>query len=154
KDSTLELLADKGNGNYAYIDSLAEARKVLVSEAGGTLLTLAKDVKIQIEFNPERVAAYRLIGYDNRRLAAQDFNDDSKDAGELGAGHSVTALYEIVPPGVAIASPGVDPLKYQTVSAQPGHAGELATLKLRYKAPNSDKSQLLQQTVADKVLPL
>jgi Ca-activated chloride channel homolog len=155
KDSTLELLADKGNGNYAYIDSLAEAKKVLVAQAGGTLLTLAKDVKIQIELNPAKVGAYRLIGYDNRRLAAEDFNDDAKDAGEMGAGHSVTALYEIVPPGVELASGKVDPLKYQAVVATQGdHGQELATFKLRYKAPGSEQSQLVQQTILDQARPL
>ena len=96
KDSTMEMLADKGNGNYAYIDSIAEARKVLVREAGSTLVTVAKDVKLQVEFNPARVASYRLIGYENRVLADRDFNDDKKDAGEIGAGHTVTALYEVV----------------------------------------------------------
>jgi len=115
KDATLERLADKGNGNYAYIDTLDEARKVLVDQIGGTLVTIAKDVKIQVEFNPAQVQAYRLIGYENRMLAAQDFNDDTKDAGEIGAGHTVTALYEIVPVGAAIANapPPIDPLKYQ-----------------------------------------
>ncbi|MGB2985652.1 MAG: von Willebrand factor type A domain-containing protein [Phycisphaerae bacterium] len=114
KDSTLEKLADKGNGNYAYIDTEHEAEKVLVEQMGGTLITIAKDVKIQIEFNPAEVTAYRLIGYENRLLAAQDFNDDTKDAGEIGAGHTVTAFYEIVPVGVEIDLPTVDPLKYQT----------------------------------------
>jgi Ca-activated chloride channel family protein len=155
KDSTLELLADKGNGNYAYIDSLAEAKKVLVAQAGGTLLTLAKDVKIQIELNPAKVGAYRLIGYDNRRLAAEDFNDDAKDAGEMGAGHSVTALYELVPPGVELARSKVDPLKYQAVSATAAdHGDELATFKLRYKAPGSERSELVQQTILDRARPL
>ena len=102
KDSTMEKLADRGNGNYAYLDSLHEARKVLVEEAGATLVTVAKDVKIQVEFNPANVAAYRLIGYENRLLRNQDFNDDKKDAGEIGAGHTVTALYEIVPPGADV----------------------------------------------------
>ena len=99
KDSTMEKLADKGNGNYAYLDSLQEARKVLVREGGATLTTIAKDVKIQVEFNPAVVAAYRLIGYENRALRNEDFNDDRKDAGEIGEGHTVTALYEIVPAG-------------------------------------------------------
>src|SRR6185369_12193303 len=98
KDATMEKLADKGNGNYSYLDSLDEARRVLVAEAGSTLVTVAKDVKIQVEFNPAKAAAYRLVGYENRRLRARDFNDDQKDAGEMGAGHAVTALYEIVPP--------------------------------------------------------
>jgi Ca-activated chloride channel family protein len=155
KDSTLELLADKGNGNYAYIDSLAEAKKVMVAQAGATLLTLAKDVKIQIELNPAKVGAYRLIGYDNRRLAAEDFNDDAKDAGEMGAGHSVTALYEIVPPGVELAGSKVDPLRYQALAPTAGnHGEELATFKLRYKAPGSESSQLLEQTILDQARPL
>jgi Ca-activated chloride channel family protein len=150
KDSTLEMLADKGNGNYAYIDTLAEARKVLVAQAGATLSTLAKDVKLQLEFNPAKVGAYRLIGYENRRLAARDFNDDAKDAGELGPGHSVTALYEIVPPGVAVDSGRVDALRYQA-PAQPtgGHGSELCSLKLRYKEPTSEKSKLLEHVVQD-----
>jgi Ca-activated chloride channel family protein len=150
KDSTLELLADKGNGNYAYIDSLAEARKVLVAQAGATLVTLAKDVKLQLEFNPENVAAYRLIGYENRRLADRDFNDDAKDAGEIGAGHSVTALYEIVPPGVPFDGSKVDALKYQTPSRATGKSGELCTIKIRYKAPNAERSQLLERVVSDR----
>jgi Ca-activated chloride channel homolog len=146
KDSKMELLADKGNGNYAYIDSLAEARKTLVREMGGTLFTIAKDVKIQVEFNPATVGAYRLIGYENRVLESQDFNDDKKDAGELGAGHSVTALYEIVPPGQDIQGASVDALKYQSASAH-GGSGELATVKLRYKDPHGDSSRLLSRTV-------
>jgi hypothetical protein len=113
KDATMERLADKGNGNYAYLDSLTEARRVLVREAGSTLVTVAKDVKIQVEFNPAAVGAYRLVGYENRVLKSRDFNDDTKDAGEMGAGHTVTALYEIVPPGEDVGAPGVDPLKYQ-----------------------------------------
>ena len=113
KDSTMEKLADKGNGNYSYLDTLHEARKVLVREAGATLDTIAKDVKIQVEFNPRAVFAYRLIGYENRLLKNEDFNDDKKDAGEIGAGHSVTALYEVVPVGVTVATSDVDPLKYQ-----------------------------------------
>jgi Ca-activated chloride channel family protein len=151
KDSTLEKLADKGNGNYGYIDTIAEARKVLVSEMGGTLVTIAKDVKIQVEFNPNKVQAYRLIGYENRLLAAQDFNDDTKDAGEIGAGHTVTALYEIVPTGVALQVPGVDPLKYQQNPALSPAAGsgELFTLKLRYKQPDGDTSKLLTIPVRD-----
>ncbi len=151
KDSTLEKLADKGNGNYGYIDTIAEARKVLVSEMGGTLVTIAKDVKIQVEFNPNKVQAYRLIGYENRLLAAQDFNDDTKDAGEIGAGHTVTALYEVVPVGVAIELPGVDELRYQKpadTSVSDG-AGELCFLKLRYKQPDGDTSSLLEFPIAD-----
>jgi Ca-activated chloride channel homolog len=148
KDATMEKLADSGNGNYSYIDSLAEARKVLVSEAGATLFTIAKDVKVQVEFNPGQVAAYRLLGYENRILRAEDFSDDRKDAGEIGAGHSVTALYEIVPAGVAASVPGVDPLKYQDAGRPSAAAsrGELLTVKLRYKDPDGDQSRL--QSVA------
>ena len=144
----MEKLADKGNGNYAYLDSLHEARKVLVEKLGGTLVTIAKDVKIQVEFNPAKVAAYRLIGYENRMLAHEDFNDDKKDAGEIGAGHTVTALYEIVPAGVEVDAPAVDPLKYQQAPPRAGAAGvadELLTVKLRYKAPDGDTSRLLSR---------
>ena len=149
KDSTMEMLADKGNGNYAYIDSLDEARKVLVSEAGGTLVTVAKDVKLQVEFNPAAVSAYRLIGYENRILADVDFNDDTKDAGDMGAGHSVTALYEVVPTGAAHDARGVDPLKYQEPRrvAAAAASGELMTVKARYKAPDGDTSRLVAVTV-------
>lgn len=149
KDATMEQLADKGNGNYAYIDSLAEARKVLIEQAGGTLVTIAKDVKLQVEFNPAAVTAYRLIGYENRVLAHQDFNDDKKDAGEIGSGHSVTALYEVVPKGVKLDVPGVDPLKYQTPSGPSGGSGDLMTVKLRYKQPEGSKSSLAEYTVKD-----
>jgi len=151
KDVTMEKLADKGNGNYGYIDNIMEARKMLIEEMGATLITIAKDVKIQIEFNPTEVDAYRLIGYENRIMRAEDFNDDKKDAGEIGAGHTVTALYEIVPVGQAFNTPGVDPLKYQ----QPGRLteasakGELLTIKLRYKEPDGDTSKLLRFTVKD-----
>ena len=113
KDDKMEIIADKGNGNYAYIDNLQEARRVLVREFGGTLFTIAKDVKFQIEFNPDKVASYRLIGYENRLLNDEDFNDDKKDAGEMGSGHNVTALYELIPSGSDEARPSVDPLKYQ-----------------------------------------
>jgi Ca-activated chloride channel homolog len=150
-DSMLEKLADKGNGNYAYIDTLAEARKVLVEQATGTLMTIAKDVKIQIELNPESVEAFRLIGYENRVLAHQDFNDDKKDAGDIGADHTVTALYELVPAGRGLAVPGVDPLKYQA-PGRPNPAaksGELATIKLRYKLPDGDRSELFEVVVRD-----
>jgi Ca-activated chloride channel homolog len=148
KDATMEKLADSGNGNYSYIDSLAEARKVLVSEAGATLFTIAKDVKIQVEFNPRRVSAYRLLGYENRALRAEDFADDGKDAGEIGAGHSVTALYEIVPAGVSAPGPRVDPLKYQDAGRPSAAAssGELMTVKLRYKEPDGERSR--QESVA------
>jgi Ca-activated chloride channel family protein len=157
KDSTMEKLADKGNGNYAYLDSLHEARKVLVAEAGATLVTVAKDVKIQVEFNPRSVGAYKLIGYENRILQHQDFNDDKKDAGEIGAGHTVTALYEIVPPGEPIEGGTVDPLKYQDRNARPSAAsdsGELMTVKIRYKQPNGETSKLLSRVVSDRVGPL
>lgn len=148
KDSRMEKLADKGNGNYAYIDSLPEAKKVLVKEMGGTLFTIAKDVKIQIEFNPAKVKAYRLIGYENRVLNEEDFNDDRKDAGELGAGHTVTALYEIIPAGSKETVPGVDDLKYQTSQIKSG-SDEMLTLKVRYKFPEEDQSRLMTQAVAD-----
>ena len=115
KDDKMEIIADKGNGNYAYIDNIQEARRVLVQEFGGTLFTIAKDVKFQVEFNPAYVKSYRLVGYENRLLADEDFNDDTKDAGEMGAGHTVTALYEIVPAGSdETGLPIVDPLRYQT----------------------------------------
>ncbi|WP_240910027.1 VWA domain-containing protein [Desulfopila sp. IMCC35008] len=141
-DDTMEILADKGNGNYAYIDSLLEAKKVLIKEGAGTLFTLASDVKIQVEFNPALVGAYRLIGYENRVLADEDFRDDKKDAGEIGLGHSVTALYEIIPPnGVDI--PVVDNLKYGRQAATVSeHMGELLHVKLRYK-PTASSSSLL-----------
>ena len=155
KDSKLELLADRGNGNYAYVDDLAEARKVLVTEMGGTLVTIAKDVKLQVEFNPARVAAYRLIGYENRALRAEDFADDRKDAGELGAGHAVTALYEIIPVGVAspVEVRGVDELRYQRPANDAGRdagarpSGELGWVKLRYKTPTGSTSRLLEQPI-------
>jgi len=152
QDSRMEQLADKGNGNYAYIDSIAEAHKVLVREAGSTLVTIAKDVKLQVEWNPAHVASYRLIGYENRALAARDFNDDKKDAGEIGAGHNVTALYEIVPAGSAEpGAPSVDPLRYQARPQPPEGAfdGELLTVKVRYKAPDADTSQLVTRSLSD-----
>ena len=158
KDSQMQQLADKGNGNHSYIDNINEARKVLVSEFGSTLFTIAKDVKIQIEFNPAKVQAYRLIGYENRVLAAEDFNDDQKDAGELGSGHTVTALYEVIPTGVKsdfIAK--VDDLKYQTVkNTAPVTSGgnELMTIKLRYKKPDGDVSKLIVHPVSDSHLAL
>lgn len=141
KDSTMEMLADKGNGNYAYIDSIAEARKVLVREAGATLVTIAKDVKIQAEFNPTLVESYRLIGYENRLLDDRDFEDDSKDAGEIGAGHTVTALYEIVP---ASEFDGA-----KAAADEDRMAGALMTVSLRYKAPDGDQSQLVSFPVHD-----
>ena len=157
KDAKMEQLANNGNGNYAYIDNILEAKKVLVTEMGGTLLTLAKDVKIQVEFNPTQVQAYRLLGYENRLLTAQDFNDDTKDAGELGAGHTVTALYEIVPVGVdsPVELPTVDDLKYQETQSNSGNfAGELLQLKLRYKPPTGDNSALITQAIANNSKPL
>jgi Ca-activated chloride channel family protein len=158
KDGLMEQLANRGNGMYAYIDSAREAKKVFVDQLQGALVTIAKDVKIQIEFNPARVERYRLIGYENRTLAARDFNDDTKDAGEIGAGHTVTALYELVPVG-ALAQPGVDPLKYQQQEAPKPepvadvHSGELMTLKLRYKQPEGDASKLMEYPVMDSDQP-
>jgi Ca-activated chloride channel homolog len=151
KDSTLEKLADKGNGNYAFIDTFAEAQKVFGEQLLGTLVTITRDVKIQVEFNPAHVAGYRLIGYENRLLHAEDFNDDRKDAGEIGAGHTVTALYEIVPAGVEVPAPDVDPLKYQRPvrPARGDTSDEVMTIKLRYKEPDGDTSELIEVPVAD-----
>jgi|688.fasta_scaffold06283_4 Ca-activated chloride channel family protein len=153
KDGKMEQLADKGNGNYAYIDTLLEAKKVLVNDIRGTLFTIAKDVKIQVEFNPAKVQAYRLIGYENRLLQNQDFNDDKKDAGEIGAGHSVTALYEIIPTGTKsdVKLPEVDPLRYQRsgVTATDTADNEMMLVKLRYKLPQDNTSQLITQTIKD-----
>ena len=157
KDSKMEQIADHGNGNFSYIDTALEAKKVLVNEMGGTLLTIAKDVKLQVEFNPTRVAAYRLIGYENRLLAAEDFADDTKDAGELGAGHSVTALYEVIPVGVEspVEVRGLDSLRYQTSSTRDNAADsqELLFVKLRYKNPDEDSSKLLDLPVMDHAGP-
>jgi Ca-activated chloride channel family protein len=155
KDSTMEKLADKGNGNYFYIDTLAEAQKVLVQQAGGTLVTVAKDVKLQVEFNPRTVAAYRLVGYENRVLQDRDFNDDRRDAGDMGAGHSVTALYEIAPVGEKLDIPGIDPLKYQTAPNLSDRArlDEAMTVKLRYKQPEAAESTLLSVTVPTTIAP-
>ncbi|MDZ7605265.1 MAG: von Willebrand factor type A domain-containing protein [Cyclobacteriaceae bacterium] len=153
KDDKMEIMADKGNGNYAYIDNLQEARKVFVIEFGGTLFTIAKDVKLQIEFNPAKLQAYRLIGYENRRLNDEDFNDDKKDAGELGSGHTVTALYEVIPVGVKSSFiKSVDPLKYQKnqVEGITSDSRDIMTLKLRYKKPDGEKSNLITATVMDK----
>ncbi len=153
KDSTMEMLADKGNGNYSYLDSVQEARRVLIAEAGSTLATVAKDVKLQIEFNPRVVRAYRLLGYENRVLRKQDFNSDWKDAGEMGAGHTVTALYEIVPAGEPMPGGDVDPLRYQP--QQPAlpiaatQSNELMNVKVRYKAPDGDTSRLLEFPVGN-----
>lgn len=156
KDSKMEVLADKGNGNYFYIDSILEAQKALVKEFGGTLFTIAKDVKLQIEFNPALVKAYRLIGYENRLLRDEDFNDDRKDAGELGSGHSVTALYEIIPVGVDSEFYKVDKLKYQetkTVSKSEQN-GEIMTVKFRYKKPNGSESKLIVHPLKDSSMDL
>ena len=145
KDNKMETLADYGNGNYSYIDSMLEAKKVLVEEMGGTLFTVAKDVKFQIEFNPAIVSEYRLIGYENRILTAQDFEDDTKDAGELGSGHCVTALYELKLTGEKDTA--MDNLKYQNITLT--DSKEWATVKIRYKAPDSDSSELYSQTISD-----
>ncbi len=156
KDSTMQKLADKGNGNYAYLDSLEEAHKVLVQQMNGTLVTIAKDVKIQVEFNPAQVASYRLIGYEKRMLRKEDFNNDKIDAGEIGAGHTVTALYEVVPAGAganpAASVPPVDPLKYTVKAkqaAEPSGSHEMLTVKLRHKAPEGEKSELTERVLVD-----
>jgi Ca-activated chloride channel family protein len=151
KDNKMQKLADKGNGNHAYIDGINEAKKVLVNEFGGTLFTIAKDVKLQIEFNPAKVVGYRLIGYENRMLKKEDFNDDKKDAGELGSGHTVTALYEIIPAGVESQFlKDVDPLKYSKEKAvASSNTNELLTVKFRYKTPNLQKSELIVHPVID-----
>jgi Ca-activated chloride channel family protein len=155
KDSKMEKLADKGNGNYAYVDNITEARKVLVTEMGGTLVTIAKDVKLQVEFNPRRVAAYRLLGYENRMLRDEDFTDDTKDAGELGSGHTVTALYELIPPGAPDLEhvPRPDSLRYTRPTAQTDAAGsaELMYVKLRYKPPTDRRSREMTHVVHDEV---
>ena len=146
KDDKMEIIADKGNGNYAYIDNIQEARKVMVAEFGGTLFTIAKDVKFQLEFNPARVKAYRLIGYENRLLNDEDFNDDKKDAGEMGAGHNVTALYELIPAGSEENTGSIDPLKYQkdNKTEKSDLSAELLTVKLRYKQPDGKTSTLYE----------
>ena len=152
KDSKMEKIADNGNGNYAYIDNLLEAQKVLVNEIGGTLLTIAKDVKLQVEFNPANVQSYRLIGYENRLLNDEDFNDDKKDAGELGAGKTVTALYEIIPTGVKseFSTSAVDELKYQKSNDKIVKSDELFTVKIRYKTPKGSVSELITKVVKNK----
>ena len=143
RDANMKKLANAGNGNYAYLDSPLEAKKVMVNEFGGTLLTVAKDVKVQIEFNPSEVEGYRLLGYENRLLKAHEFNDDRKDAGEIGSGHSMTAFYEIVPAGTGEKLGAVDPLKYQ--KTETAGKGELFTVKTRYKLPDADESVLREQ---------
>jgi Ca-activated chloride channel homolog len=155
KDNKMETLADKGNGNYAYIDNIQEAEKVFVTEFGGTLFTVAKDVKLQLEFNPKFVSAYRLVGYENRMLQNEDFNNDRKDAGDMGSGHTVTAIYEIIPAGVKCDYlKSVDKLKYQENEKQDIYAGleskEIVTVKLRYKSPESKKSMLMEKAVMDQ----
>lgn len=156
KDSKMEILSDKGNGNYAYIDNITEARKVLVNEFGGTLFTIAKDVKLQIEFNPSKVKTYRLIGYENRMLKSEDFNNDKKDAGELGSGHTVTALYEIIPVGVDSEFDKIDELKYQTTKVEPSasKSKELMTVKFRYKKPDEEISKLIVHPLVDNQVAL
>ena len=153
KDSKMQVLAEKGNGNHAYIDNLQEANRVLVNEFGATMYTVAKDVKLQIEFNPSQVQAYRLIGYESRLLKDEDFNNDAKDAGEMGAGHTVTAFYEIVPAGIKSDFIGkVDDLKYQKtkpVSVAANGSKELLTVKLRYKAPDGNISKKIEQSLID-----
>ncbi|VVM08321.1 hypothetical protein MAMC_02055 [Methylacidimicrobium cyclopophantes] len=162
-DSMLVKLADRGNGNYAYIDTLEEAHKVFGESLHKTLFTVAKDVKFQVEFNPKEVAAHRLIGYEKRLLAKEDFNDDTKDAGEIGAGHTVTVLYEIIPAGGELPPhAGVDPLKYQANWKQEdrgsaplsenGTSGELLTVKIRYKKPDGEKSERLEFPLTDRGL--
>jgi len=162
KDDKMEIIADKGNGNYAYIDNIQEARKVFITEFGGTLFTIAKDVKFQIEFNPARIKGYRLVGYENRLLNDEDFNDDKKDAGEMGAGHTVTALYELIPAGSSESLKSIDPLKYQSdrkgskvaEKVKPNLNAELMTVKLRYKQPDGHTSTKVEIAVKGKVLEL
>ncbi len=157
KDSKMETLADKGNGNYAYIDNILEAKKVLVTEMGGTMHTIAKDVKLQLEFNPAKIISYKLIGYENRLLNDEDFNDDTKDAGELGAGHTVTALYEVVLKGSPENAPTVDPLRYQNnqqAESSKSTSKELLTVKFRYKTPKGKKSKLIVRHLTGKPVSL
>jgi len=152
KDSKIETLADKGNGNYAYIDTMQEAQRVLGTEFGGTLYTIAKDVKLQLEFNPSLVLAYRLIGYENRLLNDEDFKDDTKDAGEMGSGHTVTAFYEIIPTGIESKYlKSIDTLKYTRVQPNTDFKNELVTIKFRYKQPDKDKSKELVHMVSKKL---
>ena len=150
KDDKMEIIADKGNGNYAYIDNIQEARKVLVGEFGGTLFTIAKDVKLQVEFNPAQIKSYRLIGYENRLLNDEDFNDDKKDAGEMGAGHTVTAIYELVPVNAETGVPSIDP-PGKNVTGMKSTSDELMTIKLRYKKPDGAKSILMEIPFAGRV---
>ncbi len=150
KDSKMEKLSNAGNGNYAYIDNILEAKKTLGKEFFGTIYTIAKDVKLQIEFNPSKVKAYRLIGYENRMLNKEDFNDDKKDAGDIGAGHTVTAIYEIIPAGSKEEVPGVDELEYQKTKVV--KSDDLMTLKLRYKEPDASTSKLIKHKISEKDL--
>ncbi len=155
-DNKMQELADYGNGNHGYVDNLSEAKKVFVNEFGGTLFTIAKDVKIQVEFNPEQVEGYRLIGYENRMLESEDFNDDKKDAGEIGSDQTVTALYEIIPAGTSsIMLKSIDPLKYQKVRGvnKFSNETELMTVKIRYKEPTGTTSQLIEQVIHDHKTP-
>jgi len=157
KDSKMETLADKGHGNYAYIDNISEARKAMVTEFGGTLFTVAKDVKVQVEFNPGKVQAYRLIGYENRLMEKEDFNNDQKIGGDMGVGHTVTALYEIIPAGIKDSyTTSVDPLKYQKVKENKlrNTSPEIVTIKFRYKAPDGEKSKMQQVSLNDGNLAL
>ncbi|MBF5043035.1 VWA domain-containing protein [Aggregicoccus sp. 17bor-14] len=157
RDGNLEALADHGNGTYAYVDSLLEARRVMVEQLGSTLQTVAKDVKVQVEFNPARVSTYRLLGYENRRLAARDFKDDTKDAGDMGAGHTVTALYEVTLVGAdAPNDPKLEPRRYAQPVAPPGATGsdELLTVKVRYKEPEAQQSQVLSESLTGWGTPL
>jgi Ca-activated chloride channel family protein len=156
KDNKMQKLANKGNGNHAYIDGMNEAKKVLVNEFGGTMFTIAKDVKLQVEFNPALVQAYRLVGYENRLLNKEDFNNDKKDAGELGSGHTVTALYEIIPVGVeSDFIDDVDELKYQqtTKNKKSGLKNEIMTIKFRYKEPDANESKLIVHPLLDEKIP-
>lgn len=150
QDAMMKKLANAGNGNYAFLDGVLEAKKVLMAEFGGTMMTVAKDVKLQLEFNPAQVAAYRLLGYENRLLAAKDFNDDKKDAGEMGSGHSMTAFYELVPSGVTNEVAVTDALKYQ--KQVPVASGELLTVKLRYKLPDAETSTRIDQPVTAEAI--
>ena len=153
KDNKMQILAQKGNGNHAYIDNIQEANKVLVNAFDSKMYAVAKDVKLQVEFNPAKVQSYRLVGYETRILNDEDFNDDTKDAGEMGAGHTVTALYEIIPTGISGNIPGsIDPLKYQTetnINTQTSNSSELLTVKLRYKTPEEEKSKKIEKSVTD-----
>jgi len=170
KDGKLEQIANQGNGIYAYIDSIREARKVLIEQMSASLVTIAKDVKLQIEFNPAAVSAYRLIGYENRVLQTEDFDNDAKDAGDIGAGHTVTALYEIVPAGtVSTETPSPTPLKYQTqpqsqssppegaepqeILSEAAQTGEMLTVALRYKLPDEDESTRVEFTLENASQP-